>query len=170
MKPKEFKTKNRSEIRKDLNKLNIDGPLYLSGDSGFFNTVLVIKSSRKFKKENEHNIRENIIDYSKIDTLKEISNNLVIKDKLIDLAIVLYLDKGRYKIQDLDNVAKTVLDGIKKDKKNSKLPYLINDDSQIVRLLLYKLSRTEQKGCNTSNITVSYRLHDPSLEMVLVKP
>ena len=92
---------------------------------------------------------------------------LNIREELVDVAIVIYVTKLRYNRQDLDNVAKIVLDALtKRDKEDSD--YLLKDDSQVVRLLLYKKQRKELPDADTSQMSVSIRKHDSSKEMNLV--
>ena len=88
------------------------------------------------------------------------------KEKL-DVAIVVYLQKQPYKSQDVDNIAKIVLDAIKKPKVEDGNPYFFEDDDQIIRLLVYKLKRKEDERANTCQISISVRKHDPKQEMEL---
>ncbi|MGV8131658.1 MAG: RusA family crossover junction endodeoxyribonuclease [Candidatus Pacearchaeota archaeon] len=88
------------------------------------------------------------------------------KDKL-DVAIVVYLQKSNYQIQDVDNLAKVIIDSLKKPKLPDGNPYFFEDDNQIVRLLVYKLERKENENANTCQISISIRKHDPKQEMEL---
>lgn len=87
--------------------------------------------------------------------------------EMLDVAIVVYLQKQTYKFQDVDNIAKIILDAIKKPKISDGYPYFFDDDSQIVRLLIYKLERKEHESVNTCQISISIRKHDPKQEMEL---
>ena len=96
------------------------------------------------------------------DKWKELRN-----EKDFDVAIAIHVNKQRYKRQDLDNVAKIILDAIKKHKSDGPDEYLINDDSQVVRLLLYKKQRDELKDVETDQLSISIRKHNPGEEMIL---
>lgn len=107
--------------------------------------------------------------------IKEIRKNLSITpnkkellNELLDLAIVVHLTEHRYKKQDLDNIAKVVLDALKKQKgENEKENYFFEDDSQIARLLIQKILRREDKDSETDQLSISLRKHDPSKEMII---
>lgn len=134
--------------------------LILNHSAGFTNNLMVIKTGSKRK----------MLEEIEIDLRQWLQNKCFdsFRDKLIDLAIIIYLDKLRYKKQDLDNISKIVLDSIKRSRKYPDRAYLINDDSQIVRLLIYKLKRLELADTNTSEIIISFRIHSPKKGMTLV--
>lgn len=90
-----------------------------------------------------------------------------LKNSLLDVAIVVHIRAGRFRRQDLDNLAKIILDALEKPKEDDGYPFLFNDDNQIVRLLLYKIERKEDLESETSQLSVSARVHDPSKEMIL---
>ncbi len=90
-----------------------------------------------------------------------------IRDELLDIAIVFYLNTSRMKRQDVDNLAKVVLDGLQRDKSEPELPYLFADDSQVVRLLLYKIRKTDDEHYDTDQLYISVRKHNPKKQMVL---
>ena len=89
------------------------------------------------------------------------------KEKL-DVAIVAYLQNSSYHRQDVDNIAKTVLDALKKPKIDDGIHYYFEDDDQIVRLLVYKKERKEDLEANTCQLSISIRKHDPTKEMNLI--
>ena len=41
--------------------------------------------------------------------------------------------------------------------------FLFRDDSQIARLLVWKIEREEQPGWNTDSLTISFRVHDDDI-------
>ncbi len=91
-----------------------------------------------------------------------------LKRALLDVAIVLHVRKGRYKTQDLDNIAKIVVDALEKpNNEEDKHPYLYENDNQIIRLLLYKIQRKDQLDAETSQLSISARKHNPNKDMVL---
>ena len=59
----------------------------------------------------------------------------------------------------MDNIAKVILDGLEGG--------LFDNDSQVIRLLVYKKEITEQEDAETFQIAVSAREHDISKDMVL---
>ncbi|PXF58462.1 MAG: hypothetical protein C4B59_13220 [Candidatus Methanogaster sp.] len=81
-------------------------------------------------------------------------------DKKIDLAIVVYRQVRYLKLQDVDNIAKVVLDALK--------GRLFGDDSQIVRLLLVKKEAELLAGYDTNSLVISFRIHDPERDMILI--
>lgn len=87
------------------------------------------------------------------------------KNKLIDLAIVLYCSPHRYSNQDVDNVSKIILDSICKNKK-SKIG-LFENDSQIIRLLTYKLKKKQVNEADTDEFVISFREHSTTKQMIL---
>lgn len=92
-----------------------------------------------------------------------------LKKSLLDVSIVVHIRKGRYRRQDLDNLAKIILDAFEKPKEDDGLPYLYEDDNQIVRLIMYKIERVEYSDSETSQLSVSARIHNPKKEMILNK-
>jgi len=88
------------------------------------------------------------------------------ENELLDMAIVVHVNSQRFKTQDLDNVAKVVLDAIK--FKDGKELYFIGDDNQIVRLLLIKERKNDLPDSETSQLSISIRKHDPTKEMKLI--
>ncbi len=93
------------------------------------------------------------------------SDNL--KKGLLDISIVVQIRKGRYRRQDLDNLAKIILDALEKPKEDDSFDYLYEDDNQIVRLIIYKLERVECSESETSQLSISARIHDSGKEMIL---
>lgn len=148
-------------VKENPSKLANEEYLQLE-DSIVHGDLIEIKSSKQYKKEMINKIRRNIVldrNHPKISR---------IKNELIDVAIVIYVTPIRFKRQDLDNVAKVVLDALTSLNKEDK-DYLIKDDNQIVRLLLYKKQRIEHPESDTSQMSVSIREHNPNKDMKLIK-
>jgi Holliday junction resolvase RusA-like endonuclease len=145
----------------NLPKFNANKFLILEGNKGSSSDLITIKTTKK--KEIIKEIVENISSWMNNPNFEHLKN------KPLDAAIVIYVDKSRMKRQDIDNVAKIVLDALKKSKKNIEKPYLFEDDAQIIRLLIYKQERNELNGYETSSIVISYREHDPNKQMILVE-
>lgn len=126
--------------------------LFLEESEFYSNYLVTIKTSNK----------KTTIE--KIQEINEPKNIESLKNEKLDLAIVYYTDKTRFKTQDVDNVAKIVLDALKKSKKFSGF---FKDDSQIVRLLVYKKLKREIKDHDNHEVLVSFRKHNPSKNMIL---
>ncbi|MDP1728797.1 MAG: RusA family crossover junction endodeoxyribonuclease [archaeon] len=89
--------------------------------------------------------------------------------KLLDVAIVVHVNKQRYDSQDVDNVAKVVLDALKKNKNFPDESYLFGDDSHVIRLLVQKVKRTEDNESETDQLSISIREHNSEKDMKIVK-
>jgi Holliday junction resolvase RusA-like endonuclease len=98
------------------------------------------------------------------------------REKKLDLSIVAYVNDYRMKNQDVDNIAKPILDALQKDKNDPKKPYLFKDDSQVVRLIVYKKPKEDlvvkdhakEWIYKTDSVMLSFREHDPKKQMILV--
>ena len=159
-----MKEQNKSSKDPKENKGRIaKNPCLVLEDSFSFDDLITIKTTEK--KETENKIRIHMKIWFENKDFTDIRNG----KKKIDLAIVIYVDKRNYNNQDVDNIAKIVLDSIKKSKKQPNAPYLIKDDSQIVRLLIYKLETKEDKERLTYSMAISFREPDPNKQMIIVK-
>lgn len=92
-----------------------------------------------------------------------------VKNKPVDICLHLSLNKARFKKQDLDNIQKIVFDAIKKDKRFPHRNYIVDDDCQIIRCIVYKTQRIEDKNVDTDELTISVREHNPTKQMILSK-
>lgn len=146
----------------DLPKMSKDPVYLLENSSGSSNMLIVVYTSITKRKEMKGIIRNSLRDWMKNNHFDSL------RDQLVDVAIVYHTDNLRTRRQDVDNVAKVVLDSIKRDSKNTELPFLINDDSQVVCLLIQKIKKTEMDGYETGQVAISFRIHDPSKQMILV--
>ena len=90
------------------------------------------------------------------------------RESHIDLAIIVKLSPSRLKRQDADNIAKVICDALKKRKGDDR--FLLNDDSQIVRLLVWKILRVEDQLYHTDSYDISFRVHDRNKPMKLIQP
>ena len=128
--------------------------LVLEDAEGSVGDLITIKTNTKTKKEVKEKIKTNNQNWMK--------NFPFLKDKntKIDMAIVIYRKPGFIKRQDLDNIAKVILDVLKGE--------LFYDDSQVVRLLLYKMDASLIKGYNTDSLVISFRIHKPNKQMILI--
>jgi len=91
-----------------------------------------------------------------------------IRGQQLDLAIVIKLSPYRFNNQDADNIAKVICDALKKRRGDDR--FLFNNDSQIIRLLIWKMQRVEDPLWETDSYDISFRTHDSSKSMELVQP
>ncbi len=134
--------------------LNPNPNLILENQFGTFHDIINLKTSKR--KEMKKKLRENLGNWL-------INKNFELtKNELLDVSILLYVDRKKYKTQDVDNAAKIILDTIKKTN-------ICEDDRQIIRLLVYKISRIEYKNEETSSLIISFRKHDKSKQMNLIE-
>jgi Holliday junction resolvase RusA-like endonuclease len=146
-------------MRVDKPKFPATFPLVLEDHVGYVSPLITLKTSKRYRNEAIRQIRTD---------LEPWLNNkdfLELRIQTLDLAIVADLPEQRYKNQDLDNIAKVVLDALKKSSEPE--PYLFEKDSQITRLLLYKRKRKELEGYDTSQLHISFRKHAPEKSMIL---
>jgi len=97
--------------------------VYEDGREEILHNFYVRKPSTKSVQEFEQLIRDEI-------TSSSLHEKKIMKPSLVEVTIVIYLTKERYFDIDVDNISKTVLDAIK--------GYLIEDDSQVKRLICEK--------------------------------
>lgn len=134
--------------------LNPNLNLILENQFGTFHDIINLKTSKR--KEMKKKLRENLGNWL-------INKNFELtKNELLDVSIVLYVDRKKYKTQDVDNAAKIILDTIKKTN-------ICEDDRQIIRLLVYKIPRIEYENEETSSLIISFRKHDKSKQMNLIE-
>ena len=134
-------------------KSNTNEFLVLEDSEGAFGDLITVKTKKKIRKEIIKEIR------SSQGSWMENFPYLHDTNEKIDLAIVVYRRVGYLKRQDLDNIAKVVLDALK--------DCLFKDDSQIVRLLLVKKEAELLAGYDTDSLVISFRIHDPERDMIL---
>jgi len=136
--------------------------LELEDSLGTFDDLVTIKTRGKRRREVIEQIRCNLGSWMNNPYFE------TVRTSLLDLAIVARVNPGRMKNQDIDNIAKVVIDALKKSDGDSR--FLFYDDRQVVRLLVWKLQEQEYAGYNTDSLTISFRIHDDSKQMILVEP
>lgn len=148
-------------MKKQITRRNPSEDYWILEDSKSFGLLLEVKSYYFGKKETISKIKAHI-EYEKRNDLswKEL------EEEKLDVAIVIHINSCRYKSQDVDNIAKVVLDALKKGKLGS---YLIEDDSQIIRLLIYKKLREKSEISETDQVSVSMKKHDPEKDMKIIR-
>ena len=136
--------------------------LVLDGSENYYHNLTTIKTSSKNKREMKEKIRTDLKNWLNNPTLYSMQN------QSLDIAIVVRVNSIKVDRQDVDNVAKVVLDALKKKEGDSR--FLFHDDNQVIRLLVYKLKSEDVTGHITDSLTVSFRVHDPDKQMLLIDP
>ena len=137
-------------------------PLVLEDSEGSFYDLVTIKTGSKYKKEITDTVKTNLWSWMQNPNFKDI------RGKSLDLAIVASVNPSRMKTQDIDNIAKVVLDALKKRAGDSS--FLFHDDYQIVRLLIWKIQSEKRPMYNTDSLSISFRVHDNKKQMILIGP
>ncbi len=136
--------------------------LILEGSKGSSNSLFIVKTSSKIKPETIKKIKLDLENWLENKNFDEFRN------KKIDLSLVIYTSELNMKIQDVDNIAKIILDAICFSKHHGK-PFLFENDNQILRLLVYKIKQEEMKESNTDEFVISFREHNAELQMNLIE-
>jgi len=137
-------------------------PLLLEDSEGSFYDLVTIKTGSKYKKEITDVVKTNLWSWMQNPNFKDI------RGEALDLAIVASVNPSRMKTQDIDNIAKVVLDALKKRAGDSS--FLFYDDYQIVRLLIWKIQSEKRPMYNTDSISISFRVHNNKKQMILIEP
>lgn len=136
--------------------LQLEDSIGVSGDLG------EVKTGSEYRKETINTIKTNLSNWMA-------NNNFEpIRGQQLDLAVVIKLSPYRFKKQDADNIAKVICDALKKRRGDDR--FLFNDDSQIIRLLIWKIQRVEDPLWETDGYDISFRIHDSSKSMILIHP
>ncbi|PIN87737.1 hypothetical protein COV12_02220 [Candidatus Woesearchaeota archaeon CG10_big_fil_rev_8_21_14_0_10_32_24] len=152
-----LKSKPRSSNMKDKNLQFILKIAILEGDL-FFNYTfpISIATASSKKKEILSKIRNQIKSFFKEEVKKT--------DKLVDVAIVIYVNEDRWEKQDVDNIAKVVIDSLGKNRLDIEGEMcLLENDSQIVRLFVEKRKSdkiTIRKDTCFDSISISVRFFE----------
>jgi len=136
--------------------------LQLTDSIGVSGNLGEVRTGSRYRKETIDTIRTDLGNW--------MGNNdfQPIRGQQLDLAIVIKLSPYRFRKQDTDNIAKVICDALKQQANDS--PFLIYDDSQIIRLLVWKMQRVEDPLWETDSYDISFRTHDSSKSMELVQP
>ena len=138
------------------------GPfLTLEGSLGHSVDLVTVQTGKHLKKEA---------------TIETIRRNLAIwmgnpefmalKCSPLDLAIVAKVNRQRMLTQDVDNIAKVVLDDLKETHGDPR--FLFHEDSQVTRLLIWKVQQDNHLQYNTDTVDISFRVYDPDRQMSMV--
>ncbi|MFC2009815.1 RusA family crossover junction endodeoxyribonuclease [Chloroflexota bacterium] len=144
---------------KMMGKTGTPPSLALQDSLGSYGALGEIKTGSEYRKETIENIKRDLRNWMANDTFEPI------RGKQIDMAIVIKCSPYRMKKQDTDNIAKVICDALKERKGDSR--YLFDDDSQIIRLLVWKILRKENSSYDTNGYDISFRIHDSSKPMKL---
>ena len=60
------------------------------------------------------------------------------------------------------------MDALEKDDAEPLWNYLYKNDSQVCRILVWKIEKKMDSDYNTASTTISFRIHDPSKQMIMV--
>lgn len=131
--------------------------LVLEGSEGSSNALIEIKTATK--KESSDELRKSIEIWMQN---PEFAN---LYDGAFDVAIVVFCNQMRMKRQDVDNIAKVVLDSLKSNKERRGL---FKDDAQVYRLLIQKELKKDYEGYSTDDILISFRKYSPEKDMKLI--
>lgn len=136
--------------------------LQLTDSIGVSGNLGAIKTGSRYKEETINEIKTDLYIW--------MGNNdfQPIRGQRLDLAVVIKLSPYRFNKQDADNIAKVICDALKKRRGDDR--FLFNNDSQIIRLLIWKLQRVEDPFWETDSYDISFRIHDSSKPMELVQP
>lgn len=139
------------------------GPfLVLEDNLGTFDDLITIRTKGIYRKETIEEIRRNIESWMKNPDFESV------RSSSLDLAVIARVNPNRIKTQDVDNIAKVVIDALKKSEGDTR--FLFYDDCQVVRLLIWKIQQQECTGYNTDTLTISFRIHDDKKQMILIEP
>ena len=134
----------------------------LENNLGSFVDLVTISTKNKNRKEVISTIRMNLESWMKNHHFEGT------REAELDLAIIASVSPGRMKNQDIDNISKVVLDALKESGDDDR--FLFYDDCQVIRLLVWKIKQEELADYNTDTLTISFRIHDPKKQMILVEP
>ena len=136
--------------------LQLEDSISVSGDLG------EVKTGKEYRRNMINTIKTNLSNWMT-------NNNFdPIRGQRLDLAVVIKLSPYRFNNQDADNIAKVICDALKKRRGDDR--FLFNNDSQIIRLLIWKIQRVEDPLWETDSYDISFRTHNSSKSMVLIHP
>ncbi len=147
---------------KRISRMGAHSPLVLEGSDNYYHNLTTIKTKNEYKKEVKEKIRADLARWLKNPHFD------AMRGGLLDIAVVARVSDRNMRIQDVDNIAKVVLDALKEEKGDSR--FLFHDDNQVIRLLIYKLRSEKLLQYNTDSLTISFRVHDSNRQMLLVNP
>jgi Holliday junction resolvase RusA-like endonuclease len=136
--------------------------LQLTDSIGVSGSLGEIRTGSRYRKATINTIKTDLGNWMGNDDFQPI------RGQRLDLAIVIKLSPYRFKKQDTDNIAKVICDALKQRGNDSR--FLIYDDSQIIRLLIWKIQRVEDPLWETDSYDISFRAHDSNKPMELVQP
>lgn len=138
----------------NIPRMSVNGYLTLEDSEGSSGDLITVKTGCKSRKELKGQFRRNAGDWMK--RFPQFHN----QNTWLDLALAVYRKPRFVKNQDVDNIAKVVLDALKGN--------LFWDDSLIARLLVFKQDAKPLKGYNTDSLVISFRAHNPEKQMILI--
>jgi len=152
--------------RRDRPRHALGGTLVLEDSDGYASALIEVKTGSK--QETIRQIKKDLRGWMENKRFEPY------RRAELDVAIVAKVNKQRMNCQDVDNIAKDVLDALQ--KHGDQEAYLFEKDSQVTRLLVWKQCKPdpepplEQVQVLTDELTISFRRHDPDKQMILVPP
>lgn len=148
---------------KQISRMAVNSPLVLEGNNIYsYHNLTTLKTSSAYKKQTKERIRRDLKRWFKNPSFD------TIRHRFLDIAVVATVNSRNFLKQDVDNIAKVVLDALKAEKNDDR--FLFYDDCQVMRLLIYKLKSKKIPDQNTDSLTISVRLYDPNKQMMLINP
>lgn len=137
------------------------GPV-LEGHEGYNDTFNIVKTSKE--DETIEKLRRELATWMKNEVFDKS------RQKDIDLAVV-FEPADEDNVIDVDNFVKPVLASLQNHDDDERDRHLIEDDSQIRRLLVHKLKAPDRiEPYDTPRLIVSFREYDPEKQMVMENP
>ena len=149
-------------IIKKIGKTGSPPFLQLEDSIGVSGNLGEVKTGNKYRKDTINAIKTDLSNWMT-------NNNFEpIRGQQLDLAVVIKLSPYRFKKQDADNIAKVICDALKRRKGDNR--FLFNDDSQIIRLIIWKIQRVADPSWETDSYDISFRTYDFNKPMILISP
>jgi Holliday junction resolvase RusA-like endonuclease len=128
---------------------------------GYTNCLLTVSTRSSNRENQKREIRKTLTLWLDNPRFEEV------RKKDLDLSIVVLINPLRMKTQDVDNIAKPIMDALKRNINHPNDPYLFEEDSQIRRLLIEKIQKVEHNDFDTDDVYISFREYDPQNQMIM---
>lgn len=132
---------------------------YLEGSEGYNETFNIVRTNEEEKTIEE--LRRDLEIWVKNELFDEI------RGEDIDLAIVFEPADPDNDV-DVDNFVKPVISALQNHEKDDRDRHLIEDDSQIKRLLVHKLETQDRsEPYDEPRLSISFREYNPKRQMIM---
>lgn len=150
-------------MQRSVTRTGVGKTLVLEDGRGFYGDLVEIATGTKKRKETINTLRGDLAEWMKNAHFNPI------RGKMLDIGIVAYVNKQRMNMQDVDNIAKVVLDSLKRPRnEKNETRWLFDDDAQVMRLIIQKIQQETINGVKTDQAFISFREHDPEKQMILI--